>query len=86
MATCSLGNHSLEKCIENADFGVGFGKDFVGLSGMDDMVSWDQIFAEETQFTSYKVLSEMPGPRSINQQISNIEEVVIDFLSECSTS
>ncbi|XP_057854276.1 uncharacterized protein LOC131064215 isoform X1 [Cryptomeria japonica] len=44
MGTCSLGNQSSEKCIDKADFEVvvGFAKDFVGLSGLDDMISWDQ--------------------------------------------
>ncbi|GLJ29746.1 hypothetical protein SUGI_0587100 [Cryptomeria japonica] len=61
MATCSLGEQSSEKCIDKDDFEVGFEKDFLGLSSVDDMISWDQVFAEETQFINCKVLSEMQG-------------------------
>ncbi|GLJ29754.1 hypothetical protein SUGI_0587360 [Cryptomeria japonica] len=49
-----------ENCIEKPDFkvGVGFEKDYVGV---DDMLISDQVFAEETQFINYKILSEMTG-------------------------
>ena len=56
MLTCSLiANFSSEKYIDKTYYeaSVGLEKDFVGLSNMD------QVFAEETQFEGYKVLSEM---------------------------
>ncbi|GLJ29750.1 hypothetical protein SUGI_0587140 [Cryptomeria japonica] len=63
MDTRSIGNQSSENCIEKVDFEVGMGLelDHVGVNNVNEMLCWDLVIAEETQFINYKILSEMTG-------------------------
>ncbi|KAH9329482.1 hypothetical protein KI387_001590 [Taxus chinensis] len=61
MPTFSPINQSSKNCTQNSEFEIDVSceEDDMGMSEVDDMLCWDEVFTKETQFPDYNGLLEM---------------------------